>query len=125
MRNNTHSGELAAVVLEAAKLRAASQGHTKWPDEFKARVVALTRNVVTVSELSRRTGIYRNLIDRWRREEKPPVQPVFAEMAVVDRRRISAMNDSDAGHVLLRTPRGFVATLEVTAMIALIRSGAL
>lgn len=125
MKNKIPSDEITALAAAVAKLRASSHGRTKWPDEFKSRVVALTRGGVSVGEISRVIGICRALIDRWRREENCVRKPVFAAMALVNRRRTHCQREPDGNQIWLRTPRGFVATLDVSQMIALAESGVL
>lgn len=125
MKNKIPNDEITALATAAAKLRASSPGHTQWPDEFKSRVVALARDGVSVAELSRVTGIYRSLIDRWRREENGADQLLFAEMAVVEQRRTVLQEAKKGNQILLRTPHGFVATLDVFQMITLAKSGVL
>lgn len=125
MKNKIPSDEITALAAAVANLRASSHGRTKWPDAFKSRVVALTRGEFSVGEISRIIGICRALIDRWRREGNCEQKPVFSEMAVVNQRRTALEKASDENPILLRTPRGFVATLDISQMIALAESGAL
>lgn len=125
MKNQTNVNEVNAVAAEAERLRLSLHGNTNWPDEFKSRVVALTRNGMPVSEVMRVTGIYRSLIDRWCRAEVLAAKPTFTEMSLVNRRDKIFKAESGEKHVLLTTPRGFVVTLSVAAMIALAESGVL
>lgn len=125
MKNKIPGDEIPALAAAVANLRASSHGRTKWPDEFKSRVVALTRGEFSVGEISRVIGICRALIDRWRREENFERKPVFAEMTLVKRRRTALQTESGGNQIWLRTPRGFVATLGVAQMIALVESGVL